>query len=207
MRMRVNRSLPLVMAALVLAMTSPLRAQLQSMPSGPGGGRMICGACTAPHGSRAVVTIAPSGEPGERIVISGRIFDADGKSPAPGVTLFVYHTDSKGHYNARDDPFQPRLHGWVRTDSNGRYEIRSIRPAPYPDRRIPSHIHVHVFGRGLPERSIPEFNFQDDPFLSAEQRALPSRLGSFSPVVALTRDADGIWHGTRDIRLGASGSQ
>jgi protocatechuate 3,4-dioxygenase beta subunit len=119
----------------------------------------------------------------------------------------VYHTDSKGHYNAQDDPFQPRLNGWVRTDSDGRYEIRSIKPAPYPNRNIPSHIHVHVFGPGLPERSIPEFNFQDDPFLSAEQRSLPSHLDSFSPVVALKRGSDGIWRGTRDIRLGASGSR
>ena len=61
-----------------------------------------------------------------------------------------------------------------------------------------------MFGPGLSERSIPEFNFQDDPFLSAEQRALPSRLGPFSPVVVLKRGSDGVWRGTRDIRLGAS---
>lgn len=165
---------------------------------------MPCGACTAPHDIPPVATIAPSGEPGERMVISGKILDADGRSAAAGITLFVYHTDSKGHYNARDDPFQPRLHGWVRTGPDGRYEIRSIRPAPYPNHRIPSHIHVHVFGPGLAERSIPEFNFQDDPFLSAEQRALPLRLGSFSPVVVLTRGSDHVWRGTRDIRIGAS---
>jgi len=162
---------------------------------------MLCGSCTAPRNVPPSATIAPSGEPGERMVISGRILNADGKSAAPGITLFLYHTDSKGHYNAEDDPFQPRLHGWVRTGADGRYEIRSIRPAPYPNHRIPSHIHVHVFGPGLSERSIPEFNFQDDPFLSAEQRALPSRLGSFSPVVVLKRGADGVWRGTRDIRL------
>jgi protocatechuate 3,4-dioxygenase beta subunit len=168
---------------------------------------MLCGACTAPHQIPSIATIAPPGEPGERMVISGRVLKTDGSSPAAGVTLFVYHTDSKGHYNAQDDPFQPRLYGWVRTAADGSYEIRSIKPAPYPNRDIPSHIHVHVFGPGLPERSIPEFNFQDDPLLSAEQRALPSRLGSFSPVVALKQGSDGSWHGTRDIRLGASKRQ
>ena len=37
--------------------------------------------------------IAPSDEPGEPILIRGTIYHNDGKTPASGVILYVYHTD------------------------------------------------------------------------------------------------------------------
>jgi protocatechuate 3,4-dioxygenase beta subunit len=45
--------------------------------------------------------IAPDSEPGERIKISGVIYKRDGKTPAPDVILYVYHTDAKGYYSPR----------------------------------------------------------------------------------------------------------
>ena len=38
-------------------------------------------------------TLPDFNEPGPKMVISGVIYKADGKTPAPDVVLYVYHTD------------------------------------------------------------------------------------------------------------------
>jgi protocatechuate 3,4-dioxygenase beta subunit len=42
--------------------------------------------------------IATASELGERLEMSGIVYQADGKTPAPNVILYVYHTDATGHY-------------------------------------------------------------------------------------------------------------
>jgi protocatechuate 3,4-dioxygenase beta subunit len=126
-------------------------------------GRMPCGSCKPPSTISWQATIAPPSEPGERLVISGTVYHPDGVTPAPGITLFVFHTDARGHYNSRDDAYDPRLYGWARTGADGQYELRTIRPGPYPQVTNPAHIHVHVFGPGRPEWFIPEYWFEGDP--------------------------------------------
>lgn len=151
---------------------------------------------------KAVLTQA--GEPGEPMVVSGRIFAADGRTPAAGVTLHVYHTDARGLYSERDGrggPPDPRIKGSMKTDGDGRYEFRSVRPASYPGTRNPQHIHAKVFGAGHAERWIPEYWFDDDPLVTADMRARYDGLGAFSPIVTPGRGADGLFAFARDIRL------
>ena len=197
------RSSGLAMALGVLAAWSgSARAQdrFPTMPSQQG--VMLCGSCRAPSAIPSRATIAPPAEPGERLAIAGTVYQPDGVTPAPDVTIFVYHTDAKGHYNSPDDALNPRLYGWVRTDKQGRYDFRTIKPAPYPQVTTPAHIHVHVYGPGRPEWFIPEFWFDGDPLIPSGDRDLPARLGRFSPVVRLTKEGEG-WKGERDIRLDA----
>jgi protocatechuate 3,4-dioxygenase beta subunit len=78
------------------------------------------------------------------------------------MVLFLYHTDASGFYNHPNSPLNPRLYGWVRTESTGHYEFESIRPAAYPSHTEPAHIHVHVFGPNRPEWFTDEFRFADD---------------------------------------------
>ena len=187
-------------AALLHASGEPAHAQLPSMRSGQGG-RMPCGSCVEPKTVAPNARLAGPSEPGDPLVIVGTIYQADGVSPAAGITLFLYHTDARGHYNERDDAYDPRIYGFVRTDSQGRYEFATIRPGPYPGRTVPAHIHAHVYGPNLGEYFIPEYRFLDDPLVPEEERGLPERLGRFSPTVVLAKGSDGVWRGTRDIRL------
>ena len=87
--------------------------------------------------------IAPPAEPGQRLVITGRVFDAHGNPHR--VELYAYHTDANGLYRP-DGSFkgEPRLRGTLLTADDGSYEIDTIKPAPYPHRDIPAHIHVHL---------------------------------------------------------------
>jgi protocatechuate 3,4-dioxygenase beta subunit len=165
------------------------------------GGRAICSKCEAPANIAASITLAQQGEPGEPMEISGTVYERDGRTPAAGVVLFVYHTDATGHYDPEDDPFAPRLRGWMRTGSDGHYRFRSVRPAPYPNHSEPAHIHVHIWSDTMPEHFLPEYWFADDPLIKPADAAHFRDLDSFSPIVKLTRGSDGVWRGVRDIRL------
>jgi hypothetical protein len=50
--------------------------------------------------------------------------------------------------------------------------------------------------------SIEEYLFADDPRLSERERTRGEGRGRFSPVIRLTQSADGVWRGTRDLRIG-----
>ena len=70
-------------------------------------------------------------EKGDRVVFSGRVTDDDG-APVAGAELDVWHADADGFYSGFE-PGLPEgiLRGKVLTDDDGRYEIRTVLPAPY----------------------------------------------------------------------------
>ena len=194
----------LVASSLVLIV--PLSARSEEPARFPvfttsAGSKIPCGHCAAPSQMNSKAQIAPEKEPGERLVISGTIYRADGRTPVPDIVLFAYQTDTTGYYNKEDDAFNPRLRGWVKTDKNGHYEFRTIRPGAYPHRNTPGHIHVHLYGPAIPEHSIEEYRFADDPRLSKNEREEAQSKGRYSSVVAVTRKSDGTWEGVRDIKL------
>lgn len=147
------------------------------------------------------IVIPPEGEPGQALVVEGRIFAQNGRKPLAGVKVHVYHTDHEGYYSpgGRNES-QHRLEGTMVTDAQGRYRFRTIRPAPYPGGRIPAHIHYVVTGEGISRQTF-ELNFADDPILSESQRRRWTREGTFSRVRPAEEDSSGTLHVRRDIRL------
>jgi protocatechuate 3,4-dioxygenase, beta subunit len=162
-----------------------------------------CGAPDAPSNVSWQSEMVPEGEPGEQLVMSGTIYEPDGKTPAKGILLYVYNTDAKGLYRSREGEHQHgRLRGWMRTDASGRYEFHTIKPASYPGLASPpAHIHTTLSGPGYPEYWIDSYQFDDDPRLTDRHRRSLSGRGGFNSIVKLSRDASGLWRGARDIRL------
>src|SRR5436190_7677892 len=103
---------------------------------------------SAAAASPSHMKIAADNEPGQRLTITGHVYDAGGKPVR--VTLYAYHTDAKGFYRPdnRYPEEPPRLQGTLVTAADGSYEIETIKPAPYPNRNIPAHIHVHLRWQG-----------------------------------------------------------
>lgn len=121
---------------------------------------------------------------GQKMLITGKIYRRDGRTPAPGVVLYYYHTDVRGYYADRQGLDRQvirhgYIRGWVKSDAEGRYSIYTVRPAPYPNSDLPAHIHPAIKEPGFTEYYIDEFVFDDDKLLTTDKRRrLEDRGGS-----------------------------
>jgi protocatechuate 3,4-dioxygenase beta subunit len=150
-------------------------------------------------GPRAV--IVGDDEPGEPLVVGGTVYATDGETPVEGATIYVYQTDRDGVYDRTGDEQHPyRIGGWMKTGADGRYELRTIRPGPYPRQRVPAHIHYVVSVPGGEEQRF-ELRFEGDPYLSSRQVDGDRAAGKFAAIRGVVEDADGTLRCERNIRL------
>ncbi|MBX2944323.1 MAG: intradiol ring-cleavage dioxygenase [Cyclobacteriaceae bacterium] len=149
-------------------------------------------------------TISRPDEPGEPLIISGTIYKKDGKTPAPGVILYIYQTDNRGLYSPAPNQTVAKAHGhlrgWMKTDEQGRYKFETIRPGPYPDRNDPQHIHPIIYEPGKGYYWVDDYLFDDDPLLTGHHRTRQPERGG-PGIMKLDKGPDGVWIGTRDIVL------
>lgn len=109
--------------------------------------------------------VTHEGTTGQPLLLHGRVLDTDG-NPLAGAVLDLWQTDENGNYAVKRPDLMPaeNLRGRYRTDAEGRYSVRSIRPKYYhvnsdgpvgellrltgrtPGR--PAHVHVIVTADG-----------------------------------------------------------
>ena len=150
------------------------------------------------------IKMVADSEPGETMIISGTIYLPDGKTPAKDAILSVWQTDAKGYYIAGGGgagELHPRIHGRMKTGSDGKYEFRTIKPGQYPSHTSPAHVHGHISAPDFPEYAIICYFDGDDLITNKNRTELNSHRGGTPSVIKLTRDNNGIWVGHRDIVL------
>jgi protocatechuate 3,4-dioxygenase beta subunit len=118
-----------------------------------------------------------AGEPlGERIIVSGRVLDSDGR-PLAGTLVEVWQANAAGRYVDPADqhpaPLDPNFTGAGRclTDNEGRYRFVTVKPGAYPWKNHhnawrPAHIHFSVFGPELGSRLVTQMYFPGDPLMA-----------------------------------------
>jgi protocatechuate 3,4-dioxygenase beta subunit len=110
---------------------------------------------------------------GERMTVSGRVFDTEGK-PLRGTLVEIWQANAAGRYLHRWDrwaaPLDPNFSGAGRclTDDEGRYAFTTIKPGPYPwgnhhNAWRPAHIHFSLLGRAFAQRLVTQMYFPGDP--------------------------------------------
>jgi protocatechuate 3,4-dioxygenase, beta subunit len=156
----------------------------------------------APKGAPSSGDVAPAGEPGSRLEVSGLVYAADGRTPVASASVYVYQTDAKGYYRPEEamGNRNPRLMALLRTDATGRYSFRTIRPGSYPGTRVPQHIHYEVTAEGQGTR-IFEIVFEDDPFMSAKIREDAASPGSIYALQRVQPGSDGVGRITQNVVL------
>jgi protocatechuate 3,4-dioxygenase beta subunit len=120
------------------------------------------------------LTAQHSGTPiGERITVSGRVFDAQGKALRETL-VEIWQANSSGRYRHLSDRWPAELDphfsgaGRTVTDREGRYSFVTIKPGPYPwgnhhNAWRPAHIHFSLLGRAFAQRLVTQMYFPDDP--------------------------------------------
>lgn len=159
------------------------------------------GAKDAPEDVSWRAVLSKETDKGEKMLISGTVFESDGKTPAPNILIYLYHTDIEGFYGRSGEHKHGRYRGWLLTDARGRYEFQTIKPAPYPENRFAAHIHTTLTSRNIKEDWIDSTLFEGDRLISTRERETAGNKGGFNPIVRLEKGANEIWTARRDIRL------
>ncbi|WP_113662620.1 dioxygenase family protein [Pedobacter nanyangensis] len=140
-----------------------------------------------------------------QLKISGKVFKADGKTPAKDVIIYIYHTNRKGIYEQKGDETKWAkkhgfIRGWVKTGTDGRYTFFTFRPASYPDGSEPAHIHITIKEPHVNEYYLDEYLFEDDPLLTPDIRKKQQNRGGSGIVKPVFQN--GMLTVERDIILG-----
>lgn len=105
---------------------------------------------------------------GQRIRITGQVFDGDGM-PVPDAFLEIWQADDAGNYaNTPPKGANSRFLGFGRApcDAAGRFTVTTIKPGAVRelDGRLQApHLNVAVFARGLLKHLFTRVYFADDP--------------------------------------------
>jgi len=119
---------------------------------------------------------AVSGGPraiGQLISVTGCVLDEDG-APMAGAFIEIWQANSAGKYihelDRHDAPLDPNFTGLgrFRTDSEGRFEMLTIKPGAYPviDSESwwrPPHIHFSILGPSWMNRFVTQIFFPGEP--------------------------------------------
>ena len=129
--------------------------------------------------------VTPPLEPGDLLVIRGRIWGHDVKKPLANALLDVWQADANGRYDMNDlrnPPPRGEFKNRIRlvADETGFYEYETIRPAAYRIGRgrqafRPAHIHYMVQAPGY-KKLITQLYFKGDPYLKVDRFARNSNL-------------------------------
>ncbi len=157
------------------------------------------------HASTGTITLTCADEPGEALHVEGTVRNARGEAVKDAL-MYMYHTSSKGWYSEKaahisgngGDSQHARLFGYLKTDGQGKYSYRTIRPAGYPQTDLPAHIHVMVEKQGQQELWT-EIQFDDDPKLTAKWRKESQQAGFV--ICMVIKDEKGVQKVVADFRM------
>ena len=165
------------------------------------------GAHEVPDSVTYKTQISSESEPGVKLRIYGTVYENDGVAPAKDVIVYVYHTNVEGVYpktgkergNGKRHGY---LRGWMKTNSDGKYEFMTIRPAPYETHGgEPAHIHYTIKPPNESEYWLSALWFEDDERVTEKYRDSVKRSGGFNNIIKLTLNENGVLEGKRDIKL------
>ena len=106
---------------------------------------------------------------GEIIYVQGQVLNLRGEV-CPDVAIEIWQTNAAGRYTHPNDlnpaPLDPNFDGYatLKTDAEGRYRFRTVKPGAYPvvdDFWRPPHIHFQLTGKV--NRLVTQMYFPDEP--------------------------------------------
>ena len=149
---------------------------------------------------------------GTALYLSGRVTTIAG-DPVPDAQIEIWQANANGRYDHPGDentaPLDPHFAGYglLRTDADGRYAVKTIRPIAYPVAPgviRPAHIHFMVTSQT--ERLVTQMYFAGDPYNDTDPFLASARRTTaliVAPVPAGTGDDPGAEMAEFNIVIGA----
>lgn len=137
---------------------------------------------------------------GERITITGRVFDGDGQ-PIVDSMLEIWQADAQGRFadpqDARALPNAAfRGFGRCGTDGSGAFTFRTIRPGQVPGpggaMQAP-HVLLAVHARGMTQPALTRIYFEDEAAANAVDPILALVPAERRATLIARREADGAY--------------
>ncbi len=127
--------------------------------------------------------ITPPMEPGDVLIVSGRVWGLDSRKPLSGATIDIWQADAEGEYSGFDlvNPkatTEFRNRSRLVTDERGYYEFETIRPgrSRIGFRQLrPRHIHYMVQAPGY-RALVTQLYFEGDPHNASDPFVKPSLI-------------------------------
>ena len=126
--------------------------------------------------------INPPYEPGDVLIIKGRVWGNDTREPLARVRMDVWQANAEGRYDNQDGPVDPEIfinRARLYCDQDGYYEFETVHPGPYEQEgpngtfwRAP-HIHFRVRDPDY-VHLVTELFFKGDPYHDVDPFLKPS---------------------------------
>ena len=147
--------------------------------------------------------LAQPGEPGDRMVISGRVMNLDCTEAIANAEIDIWHADHSGAY----DNNGYNLRGKTYSNAQGFYSFETIRPGKYLNgsQYRPSHIHFKISAAGFTTLTT-QLYFQGDTSIPSDAAAsITSGNYDASARIIPLQQTNGKYEGTWDIVIDADG--
>ena len=131
----------------------------------------------------------------QKLILKGKIFQLDGKTPAADIIIYYWHTDEKGLYAPNNQTAEQakehgKLRGWVKSDKDGNYTIKTSRPAAYPQEDIPQHIHLSIKEPDIVNEYFADLYFDDDPLYLKHKKKYGKIDRAGTEILRIVLDSD-----------------
>jgi catechol 1,2-dioxygenase len=154
-------------------------------------------------GAPTRTSLVGANEPGERLLLTGNVLDADCRTPIRGAVIDVWQADASGAYDTLSADY--RLRAVMASDDGGAFGFDTIRPGSYLDAGgwRPAHIHFTVIHPNYAPLTT-QLYFAGDPYLAPNDSCGVCNSDEASLIITLTKETrDGVewWIGHFDIVL------
>jgi len=148
--------------------------------------------------------LASPDEPGQRLILSGRIFNLECSEYLPDTIVDIWHANAEGQY----DNSGYNLRGFTKTNAQGFYLFETILPGKYlngSDFR-PAHIHLKFKPPGFALLTTQIYFEGDDKIPGDAAASITSgEYDATHRIISLSENAEGKLEGQFDVVINGEG--